>query len=111
MWKTIEKMRKQQDDVKRSVSFLASLSLTGFILISWFVFYNPGADPERKKDVDDLISPIAALKESMSAGMAEIGDNLTEAKKIAGTIAAGNTSSTTATSTESENISTTTEEI
>lgn len=116
MWQTIDSLRRQQNSVKQSVAFFTALSITGFIVVSWFVFYNPGVDPEMKKDANDLISPIAALKQSVSAGVSELGDNFIEAKKITETIAAmslatTSTSTPTSTTKEPENISTTTEEI
>lgn len=105
MWKTIDKMRKESDSVKRGIAFMTSFAVTGFLLVSWVVFRSPGDNPELKKDADELISPLEALSQSVVAGVGEISNNLAGTKEILSGITEGIASST-ATSTETSTVET-----
>lgn len=79
MWKHIEHLRQQPEEARRGVAFLLSLSITGIILVSWYVLPK-STDPDKEK-TSALMSPFAALGQTFSAGTEDVGEKFKDLLK------------------------------
>ena len=102
IWKFIEDLRKQPDEAKRGFAFVASSAITALIVVSYLILPENGLrNPENEtKNMNELLTPLDALKNTVGAGFDEMGANLSQIKSIRDAHSGESASSITATSTE-----------